>query len=296
MRTPYWSDVQTNEQYFGVLSFDPGEEETVCYIDGDVSEWTEKDLVTKNNNMSLSMKYDEAYVYFLVKKDNLDFDNETLYIPIDTTQKSGSSYCENYGLLFDRAIDFVIVINGKENSKIQVQERYEVLRANYSKEVYGFDTYVKENVPDKDSPLFVDVNLILQMTQLINGKKVAEAEVFPTGRLIYGIANPEIQNYNSLSDFYRKDDCIEIRIPWQLLNFSDPSKLQIHDDYYDGNYGIEAINIDKMYVGVCTGNETRRTHLEKIEMEGWVNDVTFHERLKPAYYAMQKIWRNQDEG
>ena len=296
MRTPYWSDVQTNEQYFGVLSFDPGEEESVCYIDGDVSEWTEKDLVIKNNNMTLSMKYDEAYVYFLVKKDKLDFDNETIYIPIDTTPKSGSSYCENYGLLFDRAIDFVIVINGKENSKLQVQERYEVLRANYSKEVYGFDTYVKGNVPDKDSPLFVDVNLILQMTQLINGQKVAEAEVFPTGVLTYGISNPKIQNYNSLSDFVHKGDYIEIRIPWQLLNFSDPSKLQIHDDYYDDNYGIEAINIDKMYVGVCQGNETRRTHLEKVEMEGWENDVTFHERLKPAYYAMQKIWRNKDEG
>ena len=36
-RTPYWSDYQTNEQYFGLLSFDPGEEESVCYVDGDLS-------------------------------------------------------------------------------------------------------------------------------------------------------------------------------------------------------------------------------------------------------------------
>ena len=25
-KTPYWSDCQTNEQYFGLLSFDPGSE------------------------------------------------------------------------------------------------------------------------------------------------------------------------------------------------------------------------------------------------------------------------------
>ena len=37
-RTPYWSDYQTNEQYFGLLSFDPGQEESVCYVDGDLSE------------------------------------------------------------------------------------------------------------------------------------------------------------------------------------------------------------------------------------------------------------------
>ena len=68
MRTPYWSDVQTNEQYFGLLSFDPGEEKTVCYIDGDVSEWGEEYIITRNQDLTLSMKYDEAYVYFLVHK------------------------------------------------------------------------------------------------------------------------------------------------------------------------------------------------------------------------------------
>ena len=36
--TPYWSDYQTNEQYFGLLAFDPGEEESVCYVDGDPSD------------------------------------------------------------------------------------------------------------------------------------------------------------------------------------------------------------------------------------------------------------------
>ena len=30
--TPYWSDYQTNEQFFGLLTFDPGEEESVCYV------------------------------------------------------------------------------------------------------------------------------------------------------------------------------------------------------------------------------------------------------------------------
>ena len=30
--TAYWSDCQTNEQYFGLLAFDPGEERSVCYV------------------------------------------------------------------------------------------------------------------------------------------------------------------------------------------------------------------------------------------------------------------------
>ena len=110
--TPYWSDYQTNEQFFGLLTFDPGEEESVCYVDGDVSEWGEEDLVTSSGDMELSMKYDEKFIYFLVKKEELDQENDTIYIPVDTTQKTGSTYCENYDLTFDRACDFLMVIHG----------------------------------------------------------------------------------------------------------------------------------------------------------------------------------------
>ncbi|EJW97790.1 hypothetical protein EVA_14103, partial [gut metagenome] len=102
-RTPYWSDYQTNEQYFGLLTFDPGNEKSVCYVDGDVSEWTEDDLVAEQDGLSVSMKYDEKFLYFRIHKDGLKFGQETIYLPIDTTQKTGSSYCENNHLLFDRA-------------------------------------------------------------------------------------------------------------------------------------------------------------------------------------------------
>ena len=57
--TPYWSDTQTNEQYFGLLSFDPGDEESISYVDGDISEWTSDDVVLVNNRSNISMKYDE---------------------------------------------------------------------------------------------------------------------------------------------------------------------------------------------------------------------------------------------
>ena len=91
-KTPYWSDYQTNEQYFGLLSFDPGEEQSICYVDGDISEWTEDDILFKNDNSSLSLKYDEKFIYFYVNKKDYSEDKK-IYIPIDTTPKTGSNYC-----------------------------------------------------------------------------------------------------------------------------------------------------------------------------------------------------------
>ena len=297
MRTPYWSDYQTNEQYFGLLSFDPGKEQSVCYVDGDVSEWKEDDVVFSKEDLSLSLKYDERFIYLLVKKNNFNFENDALYLPLDITPKIGSSYCENNGLLFDSAADFLLTINGKDNSRLQVQERYEALRSTYSENVYKFDTYIEENIPDKDSPKFVNIDMILK-TEVFSDESGTEikSEVFETGILTYGNANPKAKDYNSLADFIVSGDYIEIKLPWQLLNFADPSRMTIHDDYYDDNYGIEYITIDEMYIGLSDGTTGRRIPLYVQKLEGWENKVTYHERLKPSYYILQSVWREKDEG
>ena len=288
-RTAYWSDYQTNEQYFGLLSFDPGNEKSVCYVDGDVSDWSDEDKI-QTGETELSVKYDEKFMYFLVKKNGLDFENETLYIPLDITPKSGSNYCKNFGVKFDREADFVIVINGKDNSRIMVQERYEVLRSTYAKDLHKFDTYLKKNIPQKNSPEFVTIDLILRTAIALSPEtKETVAESYETGKLLYGNANPESADFNSLADFCANGDYVEIKLPWQLMNFADPSKMLVHDDYYDGNYGIEYISTNKMYAGVGTAG--KRIPLTKISLKGWGNKVTYHERLKSSYYIMQDLWK-----
>ena len=82
---------------------------------------------------------------------------------------------------------------------------------------------------------------------------------------------------------------MEIKIPWQLLNFGNPSEMKIHDDYYE-NWGVEFIDIDSMYVGVGDGSST--IELFEKPLKGWGSDVTYHERLKESYYIMQQLWAN----
>lgn len=295
-RNPYWSDYQTNEQYFGVMSFDPGEEECVCYVDGDVSEWKDTDVVSENKDLTLSMKYDERFMYFLVHKPGLDIDNDKIFIPIDTTPKSGTTWYKAENLLFDQGADFVIRIDGKSDSKVLVQEYYEALRANYAEDVYGFNTYFKNNIPEVDSPVFKDINLILRTTtieSLSKKDKAVLAETFNTGKLLYGNANPDSSDFNSLADFMAKGDYIEVKIPWELLNFADPSLMEIHDDYYTGdNYGVNYMKIDHMNIGISEGKEEseRRIEMDQVPLKGWKNDVKYHERLKPSYYIMQNLW------
>jgi hypothetical protein len=302
-RAPFWSDAQTSEQSFGFLAFDTGKSESVSYPDGNISEWSDKDVVKAyGDGSSVSMKYDEKYVYLMVKKQGFNVDTDTLYIPIDTTQKSGSNYCSNYGIKLDRAADFMVVVNGKTGTRVLVQEYYELLRAKYSMQVYGENGYLQGNVPDRESSQFKTIDMILQLGSTVNnavdsgtvnggadGETAMPATVFETGLLHYGNGNPASEQFNSLSDFMSGDGFVEIRIPWQMLNFYDPSTMEIHDDYYL-HHGIVGTAIKKMYVGLALPNSSGRVQLGEKSLKGWDMKVTYHERLKESYYIVQKLW------
>ena len=292
--TPYWSDYQTNEQYFGLLAFDPGEKTSICYVDGDISDWNGVEKIIENDTMELSMQYDEKYLYFLVYKKDFRPEEDIVYIPIDTTPKTGSTYCENYDISFERACDFLIRIQGKNNSRVLVQERYDVLRAMYSHETTGIDPYLE--LVDKNTPVFNQIHLVLQTaTTLLTDNDEAKAETYETGKLTYGNGNPNKEDFNNLADFMFAGDYIEIRIPWQLFNFANPSEMKIHDDYYE-HYGVEYITIEEMFAGVTTEeNKQYRTQMAAFALEGWGRDVTYHERLKESYYIMKEYWLSLEQ-
>ena len=290
-----WRDVQTDAQGYGLLSFDPGEKKSDLHVDGNSSEWNKKDLVLSDGGTKLSAKYDESFLYILLEKEGLT-EKDDIYIPIDTTNKSGSKKSENPKLSFDRAADFIVKISGKENSKLLVQERYESLRGNYLMQTERKDPFVF--FPDKDSSKFVDMKMICQNKNIIS-EELMEADIkamktfdtYETGKLRHGNSNPDSVDFNSLADFFYGNNFVEIRLPWQMLNFSNPSDMKIHDDYYE-NYGVEEIPISKLYLGVCKLNQVKAAKMSPIKLDGWHDRPTYHERLKKSYFILKEDWRS----
>jgi len=58
-----------------------------------------------------------------------------------------------------------------------------------------------------------------------DGKKVYPARVFSMSNLTFGSLDPRLDDYNSLSDIHVKSNLIELRIPWGLINFTDPVRV-----------------------------------------------------------------------
>ena len=309
LTTPYWSDYQTNEQYFGLLSFDPGKTESICYVDGKRNDWSEDDLILTHNRVRLSVKYDEKFIYFLVEQDGFSLQDSVLYIPIDTTQKSGSTYAEDPAIEMSDPADFIIVIDGENDSRVLVHERYDILNALFC-DTITTDTIFSRQFPATNSPRFSQIHMLLQKytyyrknsansdpsrDQLIlftefdplDPLHYQIEESYETGKLTYGNANPNSEDFNSFADFCAGDGFVEIKIPWGLLNFADPSQMKIHDDYYE-HFGVEYLRIQSMMVGA--GDGTQLIQMASVELNPLGKKPSYHERLKESYYILQAEW------
>ena len=304
----YWSDYQTNTQSFGLLSFDPGAEGSICYVDGDCADWTETDRILENDELSVSIKYDEKFIYVLVEKNNYVL-GDTLYIPIDTTSNSGAVYAENFGIHTSHATDFIIEISGTENSRIWVQEYYDLTDALFYNRISPQNIFSKE-FPAADSVRFSPIRMLLQSTEYFRKTQFGDirltfdeyneldpnvyqiTETYETGKLTYGNANPSSDAFNSLADFCAGDGFVEIKIPWGLLNFADPSQMLIHDDYYE-HFGVEYLRIRSMNVGAGDGRST--IQMAPVALNPLGKKPVYHERLKKSYYILQSEWRENSE-
>lgn len=135
-------------------------------------------------------------------------------------------------------------------------------------------------------PMYLCVNKEIYLPQ----DKVKKAfSKYETGKLLYGDGNPKNTDYNSLADFYVKDNVVEIRIPWQLLNVMDPSTKTIMNDLHIG--GIKPIKTEGIYAGVLVQDKAliQNVEMNLYSCKDW-NVPTYHERLKPSYYILKEAF------
>ena len=281
---PFWSNPQTNEQQFGIMAFDPGSEKSVSYVDGDVSEWSEMNFVSSASSERIYVKSDEKYLYIMVDTKDFDFESDRLFIPIDMIESQGSSSYE--GMDFSMAADFVIDINGEDNSRILVDSYYDPFMYLYGK-ILGL-TPLNLDFDVKASGNFSKIMLCLnKQITLPQTKETIPFSAYETGMLRYGNANPDSPDFNSLSDFIERDGKIEIRIPWQLLNVMNPASKMIMDDLHKD--GIKMIPASKTYIGCGIYGKGEIINMGEFSWEGW-EIPTYHERLKPSYYILKEAF------
>ena len=291
-----WHDLQSEGQNYGLMAYAPGEE-PVCVLDGNPEEWMGDAPVLEWKDTALYLRYDEEGLYLLIQGDGAAQEN-TLYLPLDMTEELGSTRCAEPEVAFDRAADFLLCLDGTHNTRLLVQERYDAMRENFLAEITGENPFV--HFPEKDSARFVPVSMALANDTLIEGGyntytadelwKLRGLGVWETGRLIHGNGDPDAANYNSLADFCYGRDCVELRLPWLLLNVADPTSMLVHQDYYT-NYGVMSKTTPTIYLGL--GDGATEIAFEAIDTRNWDWDLDWRERLKQSYHVVKAYWSDE---
>lgn len=318
-RRSMWMNRLTNEQNYGVIATEPGEsiEETI-HLDGETDDWDERtgsrsgsgELVERLSDrllgrvpevrqrryedFDLTVSHDEAYLYlFLQKRESeWNFPDEEFNVGFGTLAGGSTKADKAPGLAFPGGIQFLLQIRGEKGSHLWINSGYDPHTWLYGAQL----NYMPDPVIEKDSragvflPWRLALNRPLELPQ--SGRKIP-FEDYEVGRMNPGITDPSDPEFDSLADWYAAGGVLEVRIPWTMLGYTDPSTLRVWDYPYEAG-GVEAERSEnlRVYPAVRPGGEAGPVNIDPLTYtwEGW-EQPTYHERKKKSYAILSEAFK-----
>ena len=277
-----WLDVQDSECCLGLLALEP---DSAFSPDGDPEEWQEISPVIDSGGVVLKTAMDAAYLHLYLHIDQFNRNTDFLYLPIDTTPCSGAFGDSAQLLEFQIGADFLLAVNGTRRAKLTVQDYYAVPRTYYTPQADEM-WYVNDISPDEDS--FSELTQFIRRTLFPEASDEIPPQFADAGILAYGSANPESEQYDPLACYCINGENIEIRIPWALLHFADPSNGQILNDFYKEGFGTISISGFQMGLILVSGGEKKDFGIAEITLGDYSGSM--RERVRPAYDTLQTLF------
>lgn len=274
----YWNDVQTSEQHFGLAEYISTECDLIPVLDGELDEWSKKDIIFEKNDTKIYVKCDSTYVYIAIQDKKADFDKKGNNLYFDINPNTG---CGNYGdIKLSSDADFILHIEGKNKTRLLVdQDSDSYVRAEPNWEKLNL---VKDK---KDSfhriYLITDKSLLYPQT-----KKRLPVQKSETGLLHFGKVDVDDDIGDVLTDFYYKKHVFEVRIPWGLLGFSAPSVKEINYSSKNTTLKVDGINIGYISANKNIGEK-------QFKWDSWEH-ASYRHHLRQSYYILQEYLETID--
>jgi hypothetical protein len=306
-RRPFWDNIQTNEQHFGLLSFEPDTKETQLHVDGQPQDWKarKEQPVQSDPNGPIKDVYlssDSRALYIRLDYDEAQWNKADIKVSIllDTIQNQGQSSVPNLHSVQEEGIDFLIELDGEEHSRVLVDSYYDTFYYHYG-EMLKLITLQPE-AGKKNNGIYHPIRLTINKQLTINRQDGSFKVPFSsdeTGKLYYGIGNPESDQYNFLADFYHKDGVLELRLPWLMLNVKDPSQKQVMGDVWSSDGINSTVTIDSISAAILV-SDTKKELIQRLpstngdwirySWDNWDKPV-YHERLKKSYDILKNSFK-----
>lgn len=222
-RHVFWRNVMDPEQNYGILAYEPYQRP---FSGSEALLWKS----TGGKIDSLHADADAAYLYLAVEFAGAEgksllpgsSDGTVLFLGIDTfgRQNGGIRLPVKDLPPLPSGVEFLLRVGGKEGASLLARPDYNRAAARFAAAGGNDDRFVP-------------------VRPLVNRKQVSKADgtVFPDlyadeSLLRHGVFDPADSGYDSLAHWYldKTGKKLHIRLPWMLLNVSDPSSnMVLHD-------------------------------------------------------------------
>jgi Tetratricopeptide repeat len=319
-RKPLWYNLQDPEENYGLLAAYPGypgkkvnlacrpedwhgieplyekkKEDAMAFLFHDQS-----DDVRRLER--LCVQHDEGFLYILIETSGMiDFSCANYLVGLDTSSTDGGERALPFGtnVVSPIGLTFLVHLGGKENSRI-------LAAASYDKYLNDKTGIIKPEASDQGAWVMMQNETNIRRISK-DGKRFFPAHVFTMSKLRFGSLDPKREDYHSLADFFVFNNKVELRIPWGLINITDPSSRSVlwmdknGATKQTGGIRIFAISYkpeEGKLVACGTGGAFNHTdslpgeltpsQLRNYSWKGWETPI-YHSYLKESYYRYQKV-------
>jgi hypothetical protein len=274
-RRALWRNPWTNEEHFGLLATDPGVQQVVT-IDGQGSEWTDNGCQVIYEGLSglreVRAVNDEEYLYLRLLFDQPDlWKTQPVTIGFDVLRGGNAGLPDLPGT--DPRADYAVVLGPGPQGEAYVEASNDQATIIWGK-LKGYAPFDRAAAVAGSGVWYPERLLANRpLTVPLIGEQLP-AEFFDVGQLRYGTSDPNAKTFDSRTS-WAGGECVEIRLPYETLGFSDPSSLRALRVGPEGSLTTEPV--ERVGIAVVAGPDVCPT--AGYAWEPW-QSVTWHERLK----------------
>jgi hypothetical protein len=318
--TRAWHNVMDAEQNYGILGQYSGDGSWNPQLGGDPLRWQAMPIVqqlapqSSGAVRSIRARADESFIYIAVEipSGRFPWAGRGVQLAVDTYRaKTGQHRLPRSGVRSEVGFEFLMDLESPDSGTLAVTpdyQRYDSRVDRTSGDDFGRFSRRPVVTRDRDDARFDALFVITNRGRFARDGRFFPAQGYDRGRLQYGK-----ESASTLADWFLDEfqGLLEIRIPWDLLNVTDPStRTLLYDQRTDGDFGT--VRAEDFHFGVVMynkgGKPTDSQALPQLHNGFWrAVDFTgwrwpawilpqWHERLKPVYDSLKAVWREEQEG
>jgi hypothetical protein len=280
-RRQLWRNVLTNEEQFGLVTSEPGKKPAVV-LDGRDREWKRngsRRLVNSKRGPVREVRAvaDAAYMHVLVRSDG-----RPAKLTLGFDVQPGS----NRGLPGTRgaypAADVAVTIGPGRRATIQQAAWTDPLLHQYGLGLKMIPVNAADLRPG--SGVWTRPTLMLNRAYTVpsTGER-RPVELKDIATLPWGTGDPSARRFDIRTLAAGGGPLVELRIPWALLGFADPSDRSVLVPHADGTFSSRRVK--RIAVAVAAPGE-RLVRGGALKLRSW-NAVDWHERRKAGWPALR---------